>query len=323
MGSLGGDAHHVLPSVPSRGGGSPALIFRHGQSPIPAPGALGGLGTVIPEVELGRTGPSSTEATLRGWDEAQHRDLDPGQALSENISMPGAFFPGLPFLGSRRDGRLARLARWHGWLNPVSAAAPLGKARAGGPCCPPGAFRRSGRGSEPFPAEPLAPADAVSTFPPPLPSKYAPVGTGGPVAIGGAGGNPGAPAEGSRGSRAPRPAAPQPLPAVGLITNPFPVLLSSRARINGARTSQVPPAPPGRALTLSPGRDPAWDEVTSPAGSVHPGAGAGWVREWVSPTPWGQRLRPIPARCGHSQGSGVGRGSGGVWGCLCALLGAS
>lgn len=240
----------MLPSVSSRGGGSLALTSRHGQSPVPAPAALGGLGTAIPVVELGRTGPSSTEATVRGCDVAQHGDLDPGQALSENISTPGAFFPALPFLGSRRDGRLALLARWHGWLNPDSAAAPLGKARAGpgagGPCCPPRASLRSGRGSEPFPAEPLAPADAVSTFPPPLPSKYAPVGTGGPVAVGGAGGNPGAPAEGSRGSRAPRPAAPQPLPAVGLITNPFPVLLSSRARINGARTSQVPLAPPGQ-----------------------------------------------------------------------------
>lgn len=57
-----------------------------------------------------------------------------------------------------------------------------------------------------------------------------------------------------------RPLSPCPL---GLITNPFPVLLSSRARINGARTSQVPPAPPAGALTPSPGGEPLCGEGTS------------------------------------------------------------
>lgn len=198
----------------------------------------------------------------------------------------------------------------------LNLVAPPGKARAvpgaGGPRCPPRASRSSGRGSQPFPAEPLAPADAVSTFPPPLPSKYAPVGTGGLLAVeGGPGGDRGAPAKGSRGSRAPR-------PAVGLITNPFPVLLSSRARINGARTSQVPPAPPDPALTLSPGRDPARDEVTSPEGSVQPGECPGYggrvgPRVGQSHT-LGAKAAPHPsplwAQPGFGGGQGLWRGLG-------------
>lgn len=187
------------------------------------------------------------------------------------------------------------------------------------------ACRKQGRSScqtLPLPAEPPCPAA------PPAPAKGPGLGSG-----------PGSP----------QGRVPAGWEAVaGLISNLFPVLLSSRARINGASTSQVPPAPPGRALTLSPGvraePDPAWCKAAPPVGSAHAGDGSGCGTLGTSraggcmpapvptrphmPVGWGssrehrrQTLHPIPPQCWVWLG-GVGKGE--AWrtgGSLCPAWG--
>lgn len=187
-----------------------AQPFRRGQSPVPVPWCPGRAGDCGPRGGTGqRWSPwHSSRSEGLGCSSARHRD--PGQASplahSENIGTPGAFFPGLPFLRSRRAGC------WRGWhagragtavwpteprLRGSSCSASRGGSpregesrtwswggavpgAGGGPACPPCCCRhRSGRGwgavfhpSRFCPdRSPSPPADAVSTFPPPSPSK--------------------------------------------------------------------------------------------------------------------------------------------------------
>lgn len=90
-----------------------AQPFRRGQSPVPVPWCPGRAGDCGPRGGTGqRWSPwHSSRSEGLGCSSARHRD--PGQASplahSENIGTPGAFFPGLPFLRSRRAGC------WRGW----------------------------------------------------------------------------------------------------------------------------------------------------------------------------------------------------------------
>lgn len=183
--------------------------FGEGRARSRFPGAPDGLGTAVHTVGPGRDGRPGIAAAARGWDAAQHgigtrarlpRWLTPKTSARQAHFFQAYLSYGAAGPGAGVAGTLAGLARRYGRLNPGSVAAParpaavahLGKARAvpgagggrtwgwGGPACPPCCCRhRSGRGwgavfhpSRFCPdRSPSPPADAVSTFPPPSPSK--------------------------------------------------------------------------------------------------------------------------------------------------------